>query len=330
MVGCLPGSPFGMKVHSISILVGFAYLGGLGLACPPAFSVTQELAAAKHSSHQVPAEFTSDNLNAWPNQLTNDARQMAEQLGLMPLINEYLQLKNQIPLSERANTAKLQSIRQDITDLILTTMLEVQSVNAKINLEIAQGDDVRNFLEDKRDKAIKYNSIANIVAGTVSNVIGVSLQAPRNFPELPGEIVELTGGGSQTALGILALKQQNGGKHGLPARANMLAKLFDRPVPLQAEFPPNIWAYLNSPFEGGKMTKRAQLIEAWKSVGLIPDSRKPSYSRQVELITATAKNQYHVTIDLIEDRSIMLADLRAVLSQMDGNLLELMLFMKKS
>ncbi|MBX9771543.1 MAG: hypothetical protein K2X29_09245 [Candidatus Obscuribacterales bacterium] len=60
----------------------------------------------------------------------------------------------------------------------------------------------------------------------------------------------------------------------------------------------------------------------------MPESRKAAYNRQVELLTWTAKN-YHLTLDLIEDRSIMLADLRAVLTQMDSNLLELMLFMKK-
>ncbi|MBX9878696.1 MAG: hypothetical protein K2Y22_09580 [Candidatus Obscuribacterales bacterium] len=272
----------------------------------------------------------SDNLSAWPYQLTNDARLMAEQLGLMPLINEYIQLKNQIPATERSKNAQLQSLRQDITDIILTTMLEVQSVTSKINLEISQGDDIRNYLKDKRDRAMKYNAIANIVAGAVSNVIGVSLQVPNGLPEMPGEIVELTGGGGQMAFGTLALMQQDGGKQRLQARPNMLAKLFDRPIAPNAEYPPNIWAYVNSPVEGSKLTKRTQLIEGWKQVGLLPDPKKGTYNNQVLMLTGTASGRYHLTLDLIEDRAIMLADLRAVLSQMDSNLLELMLFMKKS
>lgn len=318
-------------MRTIYIVVALAL--AWGSARLPAYCLTEELLATKHPelAHQTreAPKFDSDNLTAWPSQLTDDARRMAEQLGLMPLINEYIQLKNQLPAAERSKSPQLQSLRQDITDIILTTMLEVQSVTAKINLEISQGDDVRNFLEDRRDRAMKYNSIANIVAGTITNVIGVALQAPRNFPELPGEIVELTGGGGQTGLGILALQQQSGGKHLLPTKPNMLAKLFDRPVGPKAEFPPNIWEYINSPVEGTKFSKRTQLIEGWKSVGLLPDSRKGGYSRQVELLTGTASRN-HLTLDLIEDRAIMLADLRAVLSQMDSNLLELMLFMKGS
>lgn len=319
-----------MALRSIYIVVSIASLGGLLFGLP--VKAATELAEAKRAiGHQVARPvFESDNLNAWPNLLTNDARQMAEQLGLMPLINEYLQLKNQIPLEQRAATPKLQSLRQDITDLVLTTMLEVQSVNAKINLEIAQGDDVRNYLEDKRDRAAKYNAIANIVAGTVSNVIGVALQTPPKWPELPGEVVELVGGTGQTGFGTLALMQQDGGKHALPTRANMLAKLFDRTVSPQAEFPPNIWAYLNSPVEGSSISKRNQLIQGWKTVGLLPDTKRGGYTRQVELLTGTAGSNYHLTIDLIQDRAIMLADLRAVLTQMDSNLLELMLFIKKN
>lgn len=311
--------------RTIYIVAALASLSGVTLSLP-AYCLTDLQVA--HQAKQAP-EFESDNLSAWPYQLTSDARLMAEQLELMPLINEYIQLKNQIPAPERSKNAQLQSLRQDITDIILTTMLEVQSVTAKINLEISQGDDIRNYLEDKRDKAMKYNAVANIVAGAVSNVIGVALQMPK-ISEMPGEIVELVGGSGQMGFGTLALMQQDGGKQRLQARPNMLAKLFDRPIAANAEYPPNIWAYVNSPVEGSKLSKRAQLIEGWKQVGLLPDPKKGSYNNQVLMLTGTASGRYHLTLDLIEDRAIMLADLRAVLSQMDSNLLELMLFMKKS
>lgn len=81
-------------MRSIYIVAGLACLNGLAFAQLPAVSLNQELAVARSGSiaHQFMGRtfFESDNLTAWTRELTNDARQMSEQLGLIPLINEYL------------------------------------------------------------------------------------------------------------------------------------------------------------------------------------------------------------------------------------------------
>ena len=277
------------------------------------------LAAALLSLAQVQAQ-----------SLSPGATEVAKEIGVTPLLERLMKL----PDSERGvgggvMSAEALSLRQQITETVVSASLEIDGTVAEIDSELGQIAAVRSVLEARRDRALAIGTIANIVAGGATGVLGTALQF-KDTTAKAGNIIGVAGGGVATFLSVIGIRQQRGGKQALGIAPNMLAKFFDRPAEFHSEYPEEIWAYLNAvpPSEGSIETRRAQLLKQWTATGRIDETNSTKATKKLELLTSGVSQQRKLSLDLLSDRAAMLNDVRAKISLMKRDLSKLMLALR--
>jgi hypothetical protein len=258
--------------------------------------------------------------------LTPGAQEIAELLNIMPLVDQ-LGALHKSGSSENAELKELK-LHVKLTDSILIAGLEVRDAAARIELELSRLDRFRGMLGEKRDRAIKYNSLANIFGGGVLNEIGQAGEMKTN--EIPGEATELVGGGVVMLLSALAFHQQSGQKQKADLKPNMLSEVFGRPTNNDTQLSPLIWSYLNSqdPNSVKGRTRLDSLLQHWRSYRLIGNMKTVDGKKRVANLSNTAPRTM-VDIDLCDDEMALLSDLRAEIYQIDRYLLELLLNLQK-
>ncbi|MBU6454031.1 MAG: hypothetical protein KGS72_19785 [Cyanobacteria bacterium REEB67] len=255
--------------------------------------------------------------------LSLTGRDIAEQIGVVSLINEIIDTKAQ--LRENPSLAlKHLELKQKLLQQILIASLMVRDTTARIDREIADMNRQSGVLQDKRDRAIKTNSVANIFGAGAINEIGQAGEMKSN--EIPGEIVELVGGGMIMALGGLSLYQQSGSKQPMHARPNMLAEVLNCPTDRETLYPAIVWNYLNrAPAGAGSIKTRLELlVEQWQKYGTIGPLKNAKNRKRFGALSNTMQSG-RLTLDLLGDRMDMLADVKAEVFQLDRDLLELLL-----
>ncbi len=252
--------------------------------------------------------------------LTPVARDIAQQLGVVPLIEKLQQYKIQPPRDTTGEIDRLKA-NQALTSKVLIASLQVRDVTARIERELSLINRMRGLLQDRRDRAIKLNSIENIVASGALSEIGNVGSFFTN--EVPGEVVQLVAGAATISLGSWALHQQSGGRHPGVVRPNMLAQVFNIPTDKESEYPAFVWTSLNRSVVGGSQTRLQSLHNRWRQFKVIPKNIKtPEGQRRIAILTNTSR--FAANIGTFNDQSDMLFDLRSEIFQLDRELLELM------
>jgi len=262
--------------------------------------------------------------------LSPGAEEIARTIGVAPLIERFYEL----PERDRgaaggAMTLEALSLRQQITESVISAGLEVDGLITEIDSELAQISVVRSRLEDRRDRALAISNLATIVAGGSTGVIGTALQFSERTSKA-GNVIGVAGGAVSTVLSLVGLRQQHGGKLPLGVSPNMLAQLFDRPTEFHSDYPKEVWTYLNDapPAEPGSGTRREQLIKLWADSGRIEAGDNHKAQHKIELLTSGVSDQRPLAIDLLNDRAAMLADVRARVGLMKRDLSKLLLALR--
>jgi hypothetical protein len=293
----------------------------LAILCLSLISHTPAFAA--EGGLEDPSEILSDKNEPVNHMgLTAEAAEMAEALNITPLVTELQTLKRQI--NNDTTNVQLLSKRVQVLERLFMAQMEMQRVMAEIDSEVTKADEMRSFLETRRDRAITLNSVANIFAGGGLGAFGNALQFMSN--EVPGEICELVSGTAAAGLSAYAIKQQSGSRQTLNRAPNMLAQLFGCEGSPHTTYPAMVWKYLNSvpPNATAKLTRKELLFRKWERYERIDHRGKPQAEHKIELLAGVVPQQRAVTIDLLDDRAAMLADVRAAVSSMSHGLLELM------
>ncbi len=138
--------------------------------------------------------------------LPANAEQVADEIGIVPLVEHFRAI---VSRCNPAGTSSIEEIavRQEIAEAVLVASLDVDGVVAEIDHEPAQIMDVRARLSSQRDRKINLLSLANIVAGTGSGIIGTALQFS-DRTALAGDGVGVAGGAAGVFLSILGLRQR--------------------------------------------------------------------------------------------------------------------------
>lgn len=295
------------------------------LACALALVICSPACAATPKDFTLP--FTVDFLKAPQVKGFGDLSPMALHIASLVKIDQELKALEAAAVSPGRDRLDLLIRKQNLTEAILAQSFEIRAVISKIEIEIADSDDLQALLEERRDKAVRLNSIANFISGGITGVVGSSLNLGDLNPKIDDGI-DLSDGVVQSGLAILALKQQAGEKHIMKGLPNMLGRLMTAdPNP---EFTPVIWKYINeAPPGGGSETRRDQLLAHWRKLGLIDRERRDKTSekernKQIAGMTPTTK----ISIDLLDARSAMLHDLKATIAELDNYLLELIQYLR--
>lgn len=275
------------------------------------------------------------NVNVYGD-LSKSALSVAQLLGIDDELGK-LDKESKLPAGKR-DRLELLILKQSLMEAILSQGFEIRAVLSKVDTEIADADDLQALLEERRDRAVRLNSIANLVSGGITGIVGSGLNLG-DINSKADDSIDLSDGIVQSGLAIFALKQQIGEKQISKGLPNMLSRLFEQNNSL--EYPDHIWQFLNSvPVvsdesqtavsidEVGK-TRRQILMDHWRRLGLIDRNRRDKTSEQerVRTIIGVAPKT-RVSIDLLEARSAMLHDLRAVVSELDNYLLELVQYLR--
>ena len=261
--------------------------------------------------------------------LSPGAQEVAREIGVTQLIEQLYLLPERERGAGGAMSPTALSLRQEITEVVLGTSLEVDGIIAEIDNELAQMNAIRSDLEARRDRAIGINTIANIIASGATGVVGTALQFKNSTANL-GNAIGVAGAGISTVLSLIGLRQQRGGHKSLGVAPNLLAKVFDKKPEFHSDYPEEVWTYLNAvpPAEPGTETRRALLIKRWTELGRIESTGTPKGQRKIELLTSSISQQRSLTIDLLNDRGAMLEDVRAQVSLMKRDLSKLMLALR--
>ncbi len=260
--------------------------------------------------------------------LSPEAAQVADQIGVALLLKRLERLSGGPPADVSQMSLESLSVRQEISERVLSTSLDIDSVNAVIDSEIEQIRGIRADLQAQRDKAQNIINIASIVTGGVAGAITSALQFKQSTVNL-GNGIGVAGGAGSVVLSVIGIHKQGGGRRPLGDSPRMLARFFGR-QPQATEttpsfYPEEVWSYLNSatPLKPNTGTRREQLIAKWRNEGRIAQDTSPKGERRIEFVSSNLSQVHRLTISDLDDRTAMLLDVRATVSLMKRGLSEI-------
>jgi len=244
---------------------------------------------------------------------------MKELLGLQRVVARLSELSS----TEAGSTSQeALRLRQQITESVIAASLDVDGMVAEIDSEVAQMSELRAYMEARRDRKIAISNVANIVMAGGAGVAGQLIQIKHSTA---GSIVGAVAGGMSAVISGVAMRQQSGESRAVGIAPNMLAMIFNRQPEFHSDYPELVWRYLDKavPVESDKGKRRERLIDHWVQMGRIGPPSEKSH-RKIDLLTSSVSAQHPLSIDVLLDRTMMLADLRAQVSIIKRDLARLM------
>lgn len=294
-----------------------SFLLAFGTAMACGVAPGQQSTVISGGEQPQPAEITTGH-GLGP--LTPEAEQIADLLGIA---DDVRSLRGMAATCAGPKTATLEelALRQQVGDAVMRTSLDVDGVVAQIDYERAQILERRAMLSNARDRTINLLSLANIVAGTGSGIVTNAMQFS-NSTALAGDGVGVGGGAAGVLLSLLGLRVQ-GGRIPLGIAPNMLAPIFGRPAEVHSVYPPTVWAWLNAKPEAYPREReawRTALIAQWQHEGRIGAPDASGSQKQIQMLTSTIAEHQKLPLDVLQNRSMMLLDVRARVQLMKGAL----------
>ena len=254
------------------------------------------------------------------------AQEVAKDLGIFTGAEELLDVEKQ----KGADSIDVMRVRQRLLETILIASFEIRSAESRIDDEITRANELRNVLEDRREKKIERNDVLNFVNGGTTSIL---TNAFADFPLGGGNVspgllhaagaIGVLGGALEIGISTINLRLNRGDHLSAPAHPNLLAPVFGYQGD-DARLPEGVWEYLTAT-RGGSLdkqdTRRNHLLQSWLHLGRLYSPSTTAGKHQIGLVTGMIDQYKEVTIDLLEDRALMLSDLRAAISQMDVEML---------
>jgi len=191
--------------------------------------------------------------------------------------------------------------------------------------------ELNSVLQGRRDHTVNLLNAANLVTGTGLGIAVNAMQFNSTTANVGNGLGVASGIGS-TVLSIIGIRAQGGPVVSVGRIPNMLAPLFRRPAALNAYYPPEIMDYLKSVPPGqseSSGTRLDQLMSEWQQAGRIGNQGQPKTEKKIAMLTSSLDKKTKLSIDDINDRIAMLADVTGRVGLMKRDLAELMLSLRK-
>jgi hypothetical protein len=246
------------------------------------------------------------------------AKEIADLSGITPILKQIEKEQktaqnNELSLQALAQNQRLIYLRGKLNALMQAINFQVSATHSRMEFAMAQADELRAYITEKRNRITRRNSQINLVSGGITKITGYSL-ALGPITSIPTNVLEVFDGSVQASLSALTLREQQKEKkleHGMPSILNSF--LNDKETP--SEYAPGVWIYLNHlpPGSTTQKTRRQTLIENWQKTNIL------TYSRDTHN-TSKPKTD---TSELLDQRLAMLSDLKSEISEMNTGLMEL-------
>jgi hypothetical protein len=232
------------------------------------------VAQKPRSVHAVPDTSVSPSPQAI-SRFSESTLRVAQVMGVIQLLNELAQLRG----SDQHPSLELLQRRQQLTDKILLTLLEVASATAEIVCERDRADQLADRIDEIDSTRVRRLTIASILISGVASIVsgGVGLAAGASAA---GDAADVAGGVFASWFGVSALFTHSEGEFG--HERNILAELWNDPTPPRY-FSPIVWRYLHtSPGEGQDIPRDA-ILAAWRQKGRLGEQGSHEADIQQEL-----------------------------------------------
>lgn len=262
---------------------------------------------------------------------TPHAEQVAKILGITEVLSNARRAYQERACGAPATVEEL-SMRQDILETAVAASLEVDGVLAELENERDHLSELNSVLQGRRDHSVNLLNAANLVTGTGLGIAVNAMQFSSTTANVGNGLGVASGIGS-TVLSIIGIRAQGGPVVSVGRVPNMLAPLFQRPATLNAYYPPEIIEYLKSvpPDQSdSSATRLDQLMSEWRKAGRIGDQGQPKTEKKIAMLTSSLDKKTKLSIDDINDRIAMLADVTGRVGLMKRDLAVLMLSLRKS
>ncbi len=262
------------------LITGIVALGGCATSAPSLSVSPRDVSGTScaklsttpaMSSRLLPLEIpssTSSSLNHpnRPDGLSSKARQIAEIIGVLELIQKTQALEAEDRLMQGETMPRLFELRQYLSNQLMTTFFQVSTVASLIDCEAIRANHVANTLAEVRDqRARRYESTA-IVGDALIGIVGGALTLVAK--DTAAAIAEIFGGTMATGFGLAAGFVAE--EHEFRDPQNFLRELWEAPQ-TPTLFPAIVWRFLNWPLieEPEHSTRREVLIAEWRDDGFI-------------------------------------------------------------
>ena len=306
----------------------------------PVFSVLLFFLPAVWGAQVAPSEGTAANRGstnpgsqeAGRFKLSPNALQAAHIVGVEPLITRLSSLAAAKDIAAAPNISFEElSLHQQITEAVVVASLAVDDVLDRIDYERAQVIELRDILRSNRDRAVGTTSVATLAIGTGLGVVSGVLQFSDSTKGV-GNVIGFAAGGISTLLSFHSIRQQHSGKRPAWVLPDMLSPFFGVSPEQHDGYPNAIWAYLNSvpPRGASQASRRERILAEWLGAGRFGPLDSPQGKAKIALLADTNAANKKLSIDLLSERSAMLADVRDEISMMKRDLHDLLAEIKVS
>jgi hypothetical protein len=250
------------------------------------------------------------------------AQRTANVIGAAPLL---AQLGTAAPA-----TLEALALRQQITEAVVSASLDIDTVSAEILNERSELADLLAQFQARRDHDVDRLDATNaVVSYGVSGIVSNALQISSALT-IPGLAVAVAAGGAGSLIYALGLRAKSGPTLRVEVAPAMLAPLFGQPSEPGCEYPPEVWAFLNTAPEGygPQATWRELLVKQWEQEGRIESPNSPNGRAKIGFLSTSIDGRGKLSIHDIRDRMAMLADLAARVSIMKRDLAALMAWLR--
>jgi hypothetical protein len=200
----------------------------------------------------VPSPLTSSHFSP-------HAVRVAEVVGVLGIINDLSQSTTPSPGERIDRLAR----RQQLSDRILLSLLEIASTTAEVVCERDRADQLADRIDEIDGSRVKQLTIASIIIGGVASIIsgGVGLAGGISTA---GEAADIAGGALASWFGVSALFAHS--EVDFRHDRNILKELWEDPQQTDI-FSPIVWRYLHRTPDSQAGSPREEILNAWRQKG---------------------------------------------------------------
>ena len=287
------------------------------------------------NQEKFPKEILKSGVRLQAASISDNSRQLAEQLKLLPLLQRIQSLRGRVDPTNFEPTPANISMSQQLTASTVAAMQIIDEANLAIDYVLGEMSAEQNIyneilstLTSDRDKTVfKTNAVSFITNGilwALAEALDIPTNRHPNYSTSSGTFGILAGVVPSIA-SVLALYQLNGKKEMSEKDPNMLSQVLGYPAANEIEYPKPVWEFLTAVPAGddSKKTRKDQLIDRWVSDKNISNFTDRNSQDQLDIMTAAAPHKKGLSIGTLNARQAMLQQLSAEILKMKRLLYEL-------
>ncbi len=254
--------------------------------------------------------------------LSPEAVEVAGEIKITPLLERFAEERNR----NGGSTVETLALRQEIMEKVMAASLDVDSVNAVVDLEIEHVRSRRGSLQARRDRAQNLINVASIFGAGVPGVVGTAMQFSARTANL-GNAIGVGGGAGSVVLSLVAIHQQ-GGTSDLGNSPRIISRFSGykpaAPEEVSSVFPEDVWMYLNTTPSDQTESRRLHLMAKWQREGKLDKDGLLKSEEKLKAGGRLGQQPPKLTISEMDDVQAMLLDVTASVSLMKRDLSEIL------